>query len=977
MINVLRNIFIWLDTIIYGILEQIFQLIINLANFDLFSGAILKNFATRIYLILGLVMVFKLMISFIQILIDPDKISDKEKGVGNILKRVIISVILIVLVPGIFQTAKQVQNYVIPLIPKIIVGVPADVSQNNVNSDATETRGNETTDNDEVLISTGRLMSYYSFLPFFYYSDEECNNGHLLGTTEDNANVTIRSVADAVSEVNDKNCPQSKDGYTYNYRMFISTVVGVYLVYVLVTVALKIAIRTIKFGICQLIAPIPIASYIDPGTSKKAFDNWVSTSIKVYLDLFVRLISVYFIIYVFSLLFDGGRIQEIIGKFGWFQGLLVMLFIIVGLLNFAKEMPKFITGMLGISDSFSDIGDMFKGQGWKALGGMAGALASPITTAVGNYRYAHDTNKESVGMSLKRAINGGIASFGRGLHGVANGRGFNDTFWSNVAKTTGNAQRRSNAQAIKAQFHREYEDTRAGIRQNISDVNNRFDQEAIDLDGRRTTLLNNRNSLLQRRNYLQQHEVDLQNDLNVSQGEVDVARDRVSNAQNRRTAAQSSLDSARSTLDQLRDSSRTKMEELVNKQGIKRNELIDRRDLFQRYSDALMAKNEASGKVDYWKRRLNNAKDPAGQEVAREGLRAAISELNAANALVERMHKDDKLSPANPEEVAGWIERTNNAISQLDRGNESEKRRLQVQIDRDINNAEINVTNATNELAAAETELNTANIELSNRETAHQNIQTQIEDNRRDLDATIQQYTDINAEINDVEGQIDTLDDRRDTEISKLESDYDKVREIQPTRDAIVNAINRAQGLSAITGGTYIDASQQLSSVRGSYYTGEAMKKLKEEGTKLDDFHMNLVDGRGNQVTATYSEVASALKALETQDNVQIGGRTYTKSDYQLVQQLFSNAEKDAAQEYIRRVDRGVIQNVAIAEGNKQVYAMLEGLQIDSETKDELKSLFNRDKGKFYKVLSDYSKQLETHGKRLQAYERAKKEKNS
>ena len=86
----IRTILIGIDAVIYTILEQIFQLIINLANFDLFTGDVLKEFSTKIYLILGLVMVFKLMLSFIQILIDPDKINDKETGVVNILKRVVI-----------------------------------------------------------------------------------------------------------------------------------------------------------------------------------------------------------------------------------------------------------------------------------------------------------------------------------------------------------------------------------------------------------------------------------------------------------------------------------------------------------------------------------------------------------------------------------------------------------------------------------------------------------------------------------------------------------------------------------------------------------------------------------------------------------------------------------------------------------------------------------------------------------------------
>ena len=207
--------------------------------------------------------------------------------------------------------------------------------------------------------------------------------------------------------------------------MFVSTVVGVYLVYVLVAVALKIAIRAIKFSICELIAPIPIASYIDPGTSKKAFDNWVNTSVKVYLDLFVRLITVYFIVFVFKELFDNDGIKRMLGQFneyGWWQGFLVALFIIVGLLNFAKEMPKFITGMLGISDSFSDIGDMFKRAG--SFAATSGAMA---TAGVTNF-IGRRASGASVGQSLRSAFAGSGSAFWRGSRAALNGKGMKETF---------------------------------------------------------------------------------------------------------------------------------------------------------------------------------------------------------------------------------------------------------------------------------------------------------------------------------------------------------------------------------------------------------------------------------------------------------------------------------------------------------------------------------------------------------------------
>ena len=85
----IRHLFMLIDTGIYFLIENLFQLILDLANVKIFSDSVISDFANRIYIILGLIMIFKLMISFIQYIVNPEKMSDKEQGVTNILKRVI------------------------------------------------------------------------------------------------------------------------------------------------------------------------------------------------------------------------------------------------------------------------------------------------------------------------------------------------------------------------------------------------------------------------------------------------------------------------------------------------------------------------------------------------------------------------------------------------------------------------------------------------------------------------------------------------------------------------------------------------------------------------------------------------------------------------------------------------------------------------------------------------------------------------
>lgn len=370
-IDVLRWICAFADRVIHNFMEIILQLIMDLSKTQIFTQTTIEVFAKRIYVILGLVMVFKMMISFVQILIDPDTMNDKEKGVGAILKRVVISLILIVLVPSIFSTAREIQGYILPVIPKVIMGIPDDPDNPNT---AIEEK-------------VGRVVSWYSFLPFFDYNGT-CNDGSIISYYDDidpetaSSDVIISSVNDAFINVNrtDKSCSDSKWGYMYYYKGPISTVVGLYLLFTLVQVAIQVAIRAIKLGICEFIAPIPIASYIDPKTSKTTFDKWVSTSIKVYFDLFIQLIVVYFVAFVLSVIAQKENIEIIVANTGSFwRATLVILFIIIGLFKFVKEFPKFISELLGFGTGGA-IGEIFKGawEGAKTTGRFIGGTSNVL-----------------------------------------------------------------------------------------------------------------------------------------------------------------------------------------------------------------------------------------------------------------------------------------------------------------------------------------------------------------------------------------------------------------------------------------------------------------------------------------------------------------------------------------------------------------------------------------------------------------------
>ncbi len=412
--DAIRLLFGFFDSIVYAVVTWALQLIFDLANTEIFTQSVINEFAKRIYVILGLVMVFKVILSFLQILINPDTFGEKEKGVGGVLKRVIITLLLIVFVPSIFRVARQAQQYIMPIIPKVLLGV----SDNN---------GISTEDIGKI----GDNIAWYSFLPFFQYDNEACSyGGELTGLQMNESDLIdpnvepIIRVKDALDHVNDTDaCSNHKYKYKYDYKLGLSTFVGAYLIYVLVNVAVKIAVRTIKFGICEFAAPIPIASYIDPKKSKETFDKWVSTSVKIYLELYVHLITVYFVMMVFLIFCEEENLSIIYANLGgdtW-RSTLVTLFVITGLLKFAKDAPKFITDMLGLKgDSF---GSIFKPDGWKALGSTLVTAAAPIATGVANFTHEIKDNHSSIGAALRSAAAGASSTAFHGGIAAIQGKG--------------------------------------------------------------------------------------------------------------------------------------------------------------------------------------------------------------------------------------------------------------------------------------------------------------------------------------------------------------------------------------------------------------------------------------------------------------------------------------------------------------------------------------------------------------------------
>lgn len=390
-----------LDSIGYFFLGGIFNIFFIVANASFFQGDVIDTFYSRIQMILGIFMIFRLTITFLQVIVNPDLFKDKQNGAASLVKRIAIMLILLsVIVPidipntdnnplneqisknGIlFGLLYQVQNSVVEdnILGKLILGYNLETDGNLQLGGGMSSVGDVITSQIARTFITPTLNDGYDDVAEITENNvEEATKCPTDARSYMNTSVTSGALLDHINDTCDSSGTET---YAFNYTGFGGVVVAIVMTIIIVGFTLDVAVRAIKLALLRLIAPVPIISYISPGQEKDgAFGNWVKTLTSTYLSLFIRLIIIYFGIYLIILLREGNLVTWV-GTSSFITSALANIFIIIGILVFMKDAPKFFQDMLGIKGDgklFSGIGTML---GAAALtGGLAGSISSAART---------------------------------------------------------------------------------------------------------------------------------------------------------------------------------------------------------------------------------------------------------------------------------------------------------------------------------------------------------------------------------------------------------------------------------------------------------------------------------------------------------------------------------------------------------------------------------------------------------------------
>ncbi len=95
----LRSTVSLLDHIVYGLMKYIYQIFFTISSSKIVSADMVNSIFTRIFMILFIFMLFKLSISFLAGIVNPDNVlGNEKKGIKSIIPRILTALVLLILV---------------------------------------------------------------------------------------------------------------------------------------------------------------------------------------------------------------------------------------------------------------------------------------------------------------------------------------------------------------------------------------------------------------------------------------------------------------------------------------------------------------------------------------------------------------------------------------------------------------------------------------------------------------------------------------------------------------------------------------------------------------------------------------------------------------------------------------------------------------------------------------------------------------
>mgnify|MGYP004632596213 FL=1 len=355
-----------IDSVVFWFVKLISQVFFLVVDTNMEGQAIttkINELMDRIYIILGVGMLFFVAYKIICLMTDPDKISnDGADSMQGIVKNVVLSVIMLSLIPTTFNYLMQFQSRV--------------VSTNVIGSIILGTSNNSSDDNN--IRKTGAKVALSIYSSFYYPVDEngkiytyfDCGGRYpeapnTPSGVPDICETYVKKYDDAMNSegikefIVDEELNQALVDGEMEHIAIIPVLAGAYAVWLYLVFTLDIATRAIKLLFYRLIAPIPVMMRITKPVGG-AFTRWINDVVKTYLSLFIRLIIINFSLFTINLIVSLD-LSELFPSSTTATGLAVLLAkvaVLLGILQFAKDAPKMVEELFGVEHIDTSVAGM-------------------------------------------------------------------------------------------------------------------------------------------------------------------------------------------------------------------------------------------------------------------------------------------------------------------------------------------------------------------------------------------------------------------------------------------------------------------------------------------------------------------------------------------------------------------------------------------------------------------------------------------
>ena len=376
-----RQILFLIESIGVTFIDNVYNLMLK--SMTAFNGdkiaEVAQDIAHNCYIIIGIFALFRIALVLINTIIDPDKFTEKNTNIGNMLSRIVIVVVLLIAVPFIFDESRKLQSHILEnnYISKLLIG--------------TEITGKEVHESEKgVKVYSEKFSNIGKYIKDLIVRSLIYPDGRITDVVVDEKSNTVtyqcknkididcnaavavwNNSADFIYlEAFMRSYTKGSNGETifiYKYTPLVILIVGLFATYVLLSFTIDIAVRTVELAALQILSPLFIVTYIDPKSSSDGpFKRWVSTCAKTYVSLFIKIAIVCLMIFFITRindLFDAATMET-----SFFS--LTRLLMLIAILIFAKKAPKWIGDMLGVEVGLEGLSIKNKLGGMALFGGL-------------------------------------------------------------------------------------------------------------------------------------------------------------------------------------------------------------------------------------------------------------------------------------------------------------------------------------------------------------------------------------------------------------------------------------------------------------------------------------------------------------------------------------------------------------------------------------------------------------------------------